>query len=453
MYSANQFSLKRRIVGAGSWTLVGYMLSYALRLGSSLVMTRLLVPQMFGVMAVAMMVMTGLAMFTDVGLKQNIIQSKRGGEADYLNTAWTIQIVRAMLIWLLAILISGGLFEANHLGLTPDGSVYADPRLPLVMAVISFSVIIGGFNSTKFSEASRRLSLGRITLIQIVAQIAGLICMISWVVIDRSIWALVAGNIFATTVTMVLSHYWLPGVRNRWHWDHEAYSEIIHFGKWMFLSSILGFFASNSDRILLGGLIDSAALGVYSIAFTIVSSIINVLNKIFGDVSFAAFSELARERTPDLKRSLYRFHVFTASFTYLCCGVLFVFGGTLIRLLYDPRYEQAGWMLEILAVGLLSIPCHLAQFGLLARGLPKLFTYIVAIRAASTFVLVPLAFHFFGLHGALWAIVLGQMSNLPTTIYYQAKFNLFDLSKELLLLPALVVGMILGAGLNVAIGY
>ena len=60
-----------------------------------------------------------------------------------------------------------------------------------MIAVVSISAAIGGFQSTKFFEASRLLSLGRVTQIQIAAQIIGLICMIGWVLIDRSIWALV----------------------------------------------------------------------------------------------------------------------------------------------------------------------------------------------------------------------------------------------------------------------
>jgi hypothetical protein len=59
----------------------------------------------------------------------------------------------------------------------------------------------------------------------------------------------------------------------------------------------------------------------------------------------------------------------------------------------------------------------------------------------------------FGITGALWAIVASQLSSVPTTIYYQLKYDLFDLSKELLLLPTLFVGMVLGKGFNLAIGH
>ena len=416
-------------------------------------MTRLLVPEMFGVMGIAMLVMMGLGMFSDVGLGQNIVQSKRGGDAAYLNTAWTIQIVRGLLLWLLGICASLLVLAANHLGLVPKGSVYADPYLPRVIAIVSISAVIGGFQSTKFAEASRRLAIGRVTQIQIGAQIAGLACMLGWVSVDRSIWALVAGSICSTVVTTLLSHIWLLGTANRWHWDQSAFYEILHFGKWMFLSSILGFFANSSDRMLLGGLVDSTTLGIYIIAFTMYGAITQILNKIIGDVSYSAFSEVARERTHDLKRSLYRFHVVTASFTYFCSGVLIVFGNTLIELLYDRRYEQAGWMLEILAVGLMAVPFNLAMYALLARGLAKIFTKLIAVRVVVTIVLIPLGFHFFGVRGALWGIVLSQLSILPATIYHQIKYDLFDPSKELLLLPALIAGAIVGTVFKLVIEH
>lgn len=449
----NRVSLKQRVLQAGAWRLAGFALNYTIRLGSSLVMTRLLVPEMFGVMTITMTVITGLALFLDTGVQPFIVQSRRGSDPAYLNTVWAIQIIRGLIISLLALCISLIVLAADHVGLMPKGSVYADPNLPYVIASVSIFGVIDGFQSTKLFEASRGLSLGRITQIRIAAQIIGLICMIGWALIDRSIWALVAGFICSTGATTLLSHIWLPGVANRWQWDRSAFHEIIHFGKWIFLSSTLGFFANNADRILLGGFVGSATLGIYGIASNVFGLIVQILNMIFMDLSFPALSEVARERSLELKRSLYGFHVVAAPFSYFCSGVLFVSGNTLIRFMYDPRYEQAGWMLEILVVALLAFPFNLSQWCLLARGLPKLFSGLLAIRVAAIMVLIPLGFHFFGLSGALWAIVISQFSSLPATIYYQLKYDLFDLSMEVMLLPALFVGMIVGKGFNLAVGY
>jgi O-antigen/teichoic acid export membrane protein len=415
-------------------------------------MTRLLVPETFGVMAIAMMVMSGLALFSDLGLRQNIVQSERGSDPAYLNTAWAIKIIRGLLLWLLALCSSLLVFAVNRVGLVPEASVYADPNLPYVIAAVSFSAVINGFQSTKFAEASRRLSLGRITQIQIAAQIIGLACMIAWALIDRSIWALVAGTICSSITATLLSHLLLPGVANRWQWDRSAFLEIIHFGKWMFLSSILGFIGSNADRILLGGLVNSTTLGIYIIAFNIFSAIVQLVYRLIGDVSFSALSEVARDRSRDLKRSFYRMRIIIGSFSYFCSGVLMFSGHNLITLLYDPRYEQAGWMLEVLAVALLQIPFELVCYCLLALGLPRLFTQLGAIRVVGMYILIPLGFHFLGTPGAICGFVASFFVNLPAIVYYQIKHGFFDLLKEVLLLSALPIGMILGKGMSYALG-
>lgn len=444
---SSALSLKQRVLGASLWSLAGFALSYVIRLGSSLLMTRLLIPQMFGVMSIAMVLMTGLAMFSDLGLRPSIIQNRRGRDPAFLNTAWLMQIARGMLLFGIGLCISLLLFVANHFALLPAESVYSDPLLPPVVAAISLSTLVTGFQSTKFAEASRELSLARVTQVRMAAQVAGLACMIGWALVDRSIWALVVGNLFSSLVTTLLSHAWLPGTSNRWQWDWSAFYELVHFGKWIFISSVLGFFANNADRVILGAVADSATLGIYSIAYTICDAVIQVLNKLITDVSYSAFSELARERSEELRRNYYRVHFVTASFAYLCSGLLITSGSTLIGLLYDPRYGEAGWMLEILAVGLLAVPSNLSMYCLLARGLPKLFSTLVAIRVASA-ILIILGFLTFGITGALWGIALSRLSLVPFTMYYQIKFHLFDFGKELLLLPVFIVGLLAGNGLT-----
>ncbi len=451
MSTSNALNLKDRVLRAGGWSIAGYVLSQVIRLGSSLLMTRLLVPEMFGVMAIATTVIAGLAMFSDFGLRQNIVQSMRGNDADFLNTAWTMQIIRGLLICLVA--LGGSLLLAlvSRIGLVPGGSAYAEPDLPWVIAVLSASAVIAGFESTKLAQVTRVLSLGRATQIELVAQVVGLLCMIAWAALDRSIWALVGGSIFATLVRVVLSHAWLPGVANRWRWDHAAAREILVFGKWIFASSILGFLVNSGDRLLLGGMLDTAMLGIYAIAALVFGSAEQVLSKMIGDVSFPALSETARERRAELKANYYRFHVVLASAAYFCAGILAVSGQPLIDLIYDSRFARAGWMLEILALGLLSMPFRVAGLCLVALGMPRLLSNIIAVRLIVMFVAMPVGFHFFGLQGALWGLVLSHFAYALATVAYKVEFSLFDLRKELLLLLVILAGMAVASLLNLAI--
>jgi O-antigen/teichoic acid export membrane protein len=436
--------LKHRVLGASAWRLAGQCLSQGIRFAGNLLMTRLLVPEMFGVTAIATVVMIGLAMFSDVGLKQNVIQSKRGNDPVFLNTVWVTQILRGVLLWFFALCVSLLIFAANRLSIFPKDSVYANPDLPYVVAILSVTVVVGGFQSTKLYEASRNLSLSRVIRIEIAAQITGLICMIGWASVDRSIWALVVGANVSSLTGVVLGHLWLPGVSNRWCWDHNAFREIFHFGKWIFLSSLLGFFVNSGDRLLLGGLVDASVLGVYTIAFTIFSTIEQPAIMISNEILFPALGEIRRERPDDLFRNYYRVHGVISACTYLCAGVLMNSGEAIIGLLYDRRYEQAGWMLEILSAALMTAPFHIVTQCFMLLGMPGLLSQVCAIRAAVLFTCLPLGFHFFGMAGALGGIIVSYFSIFPTIILFKLKYKLFDLRKELYLLVFLLVGAVVG---------
>ena len=243
----------------------------------------------------------------------------------------------------------------------------------------------------------------------------------------------------------------LPGTANRWQWDRSAFLELVHFGKWIFVSSILGFLVANGDRLLLGWMVDSTVLGVYVIAFLVYSAIEQAMARIIISVGFPALSEVARNRR-DLKAAYYRFHAIIAKIAYFCAGALMVSGEALIRALYDPRYIQAGWMLQILATALLTIPFQIAVQSFMALGKPHLLSSILLVRLIGLCVGIPLGFYFSELHGALWGVVVSQIASVPLLVFYAARFGLLDLRKELIVLPMLLLGASAGKVLVWGIG-
>ena len=327
----------------------------------------------------------------------------------------------------------------------PKDSAYAEPALPSVIAVLSFTAVISGFNSTKLFEANRNLALGRVTAVELASQIAGLLFTLGWVFLDRSIWALVTGGIVGALTTTVLSHWLLPGTPNRWQWDTSAFWEILHFGKWMFVAGIIGFLVANGDRLILGALVSPTMLGVYVIAYNLSNAVDGVLMRLITTVSFPALSKISRERPDDLKTIYYRIHAVIAPAAYFCSGTLMIAGQSLIKLLYDPRYAAAGSISEILAVSLLSVPFQISMSCFYALGMPRLYTNIYAVRLVTIFVAIPLGFYLFDLTGAVCGFVLGSLLWLPVIVRNSVRYKLFDLRKELLALPAIGVGI--GAGI------
>jgi O-antigen/teichoic acid export membrane protein len=437
-------NLKQRAIHASMWTMGGYATSQGIRLATNLIMTRLLVPDMFGVMSIVTVVIVGLALFSDLGFSQSIIQSKRGDDPVFLNTIWSVQIIRGVVLWAISMLIGMALYWASKLNLLATNTVYSDPLLPWIIPVASLSVLFSAFEPTWTSTASRRLDQSKITMIELASQIASILVMLIWVWFDKSVWALVAGSLSGSIVRNFIVYYIVPAESNKWELEREAIKEILHFGKWIFASSIVGFLFMNGDRLLLGGLITAPELGIYTIAFFIVNSVTQVVNRLFGNVAFPALSEAVRLRPEQLIDVYYRFRFWSDIGLLFFAGLFFVTGSLIIQLLYDARYANAGEMLEILSLMLIGVRYNLTDQCYIALGKPKLMMFLIATRAIFLFCLLPIAFSKFQMIGALWAIVISNFASIPLTIYFKYRLNLLKFGKEIYTLPALIAGSLIG---------
>ena len=169
-----------------------------------------------------------------------------------------------------------------------------------------------------------------------------------------------------------------------------------------------------------------------------------IVSRLLGGVAYPALSETVRDRPYDLQRIYYRFRLpFDAGIMFLA-GLLFTSGQTIIHILYDSRYEEAGWMLNVLALSLIALRYNLADQSYLALGKPKMMTMLSLTRTIALFVFLPIAYNQFGLHGAILAIVGSYFSSFPMAIYYKKTHQLLDIKKELITIPMIFVGMVCG---------
>jgi len=236
----------------------------------------------------------------------------------------------------------------------------------------------------------------------------------------------------------------LPGPTNQFHWDGESFKEIIGFGKWVFLSSVLGFLVFNGDRLLIGAYANSHQLGVYSIAFLFASFPQLIVTQLAGRVAFPALSEVARNDPKRLKETYYKFRLPFDLFTLSISGMLATAGSQLIHILYDSRYHTGGPILEILAIALIAGRFQLTEQCYLALGKPKLLTPLYIARLICLYTAVPLTFMTSGFNAAVWAIALTPFVTLPIIFYFKHKAGLLSLRRELLALPIFLTGAALG---------
>ena len=333
-------SFKRRIVSGSAWTFFGFGVQQVLRLGANIILARLLFPEAFGVMAIVNVFLQGLQMFSDVGIVPSIIQNPRGEQPEFLRTAWVIGILRGALLSCVALAIAW-----------PVSQFYNEPRLLVFLPVAALSASISGFLSSSLFLLNRRLQMGKLITFNVACQVIGTGTMIVWSLLAPSIWALVGGGLVTAASRMLLSHVVAPRPRMRFEFHRDMAGEVFHFGKWIFLSSILGFLVARVDRIVLGKYLTLADLGVYSIAATFSVAAVEAVQAVSMKVVFPVYSHYARGAPERLRRHTVLIRSGLMAVTLPPCWFLIVFGPQLVGFLYDDRYLNAGWMLQILASG------------------------------------------------------------------------------------------------------
>lgn len=436
-------TFKQRVIHASAWSFASHLLNQSIRFGSNLIMTRLLMPELFGLMAMANVFIFGLNLLSDMGLGQSLIQSKRSDET-FLNTLWTVQVLRGCAIWVLSVLLGLILYSLNLLDVWPKESVYRDVLLPYLIAAIGFNSVINGFESTKSTTAKRELSLKKNVLIGFVSQVCGVTVTIVWAYLNKSVWAMVAGALTASLVKTILTHTVFTGITNRFHWNQAVFHDLFHFGKWIFVSSILGFLLSSSDRLVLGGLVDAKILGLYAIACFMIGALKDLLNNVIGNVAFPAFSEAYRNHPESLKKIYYKFRLPFDVVAIFSAGFLFATGEIIVKLLYDNRYVMSGWMLQILAISFFELRYRLSGQCYMAIGKPKILTNLILFSLVVLYVSASAIYHYFGFKGVIWVIAGNSVCTIPLNLYYMKKYNLLDWKSELLVLPLLPISYGIG---------
>lgn len=437
-------TLKHRFMGAMGWTLFGFVFGTVLRLGSSLILTRLLAPDLYGVMAVGYMVITALTMVSDIGLVAGAMQSRNGERPIYLNVTWVVAIARGGILMALALLLALGL----HLGLAqtllPAQSVYADPRIPGLIAVVSLWCLVTGLESTKTLLARRSLSLERLTKIDLACHAASTVFIVAWAALSPTVWALAFGWVFGAALKTLLSHVALPGPANKLEWDRTIFREVFHFGKWTFVSSAFAFAITTGDRILLGTFLDARTMGLFSIALVLMGTVQTIVLRLSAQAVLPALSEVARDRPAELKRAYYRVRLRLDAICLVAAGMVFFLGPPIVELLYDDRYLESGWMLSIIALTLVATRLDVFDQCLIALGRPKLLTLLNAVRLAALYIIVPTGYLTHGVPGAIWGLAASAVASMLAVMLLQARLRLLDVSRELLLVPFLGGGLLLG---------
>lgn len=379
-----------------------------LKLGSSLILTRIVHPEAYGVITLLLSIAFVVEMLADLNVTLFIVRDEHGDTSRYLNTAWTMRLVRSVLnsaaVFLCAPFISS--------------TIYHLPSITPALRVFSLWFIIGGLESMSFSLAVRQKRSRVFLYSELAASFIATAFAVAYTYFSRDYWGMLFGTLLSRALTSGFSHLLYRQRRPRLQWDWAAAREILRFTKYTMPSSLLTLGLSQFDKVALLRLSDLAHLGVYGLAANIASQMESLIAKISQMVLYPRVAHNFRTDRTTFSLKYY------SENTKLFISILLLpaaIGGAaqfIVGVLYPAKYAQAGEVLQALMLrAVLLALASPAEDLLIAAGESQVILFGNVLRAAWLLAASLIGYHFFGFIGFVYGIA---SSGLPPLLYYLA---------------------------------
>jgi lipopolysaccharide exporter len=387
-------------------TTFAFGLQAVIRLVSSLILTRVLLPEAYGIITILGSILYVIGNILDTNVALFIVRDKNAEQPRYLNTAWTMRLSRS-------VLSSAVLFVCAPL---IANKIYDLPSLILPLRVFSLWFLIDGFESMAFALAIRRKQARLQMYSELAAGILSTTFSIVYCYHYHTFWGIAFGMLLNRLIMTVLSHLYYRELRPRFFIDLAAAREILVYSKFTIPSSFLTLGLNQFDKVVFLRLFDLRLLGIYGLAGNIAGSIEALISKISQAVLYPRCAHNFREN-PDTAAIRY----YTENIK-LFAGILAmpaaVAGAAhlLITLLYDPRYSEAGSVLQALAIRAVFLSlASPAEDLLISAGQFHVILVGNVLRAAWIVLGSLIGYYFFGFLGFIYGL---SLSGLPPLVYY-----------------------------------
>ena len=413
------------IASKSFWTLGTYAGSAAVRFSTNIVLSHLLGPAALGVVVVAQAVRNGAELLTDMGFEQNVVHSPAGDDVRFLNTVWTLQIVRGLLIALVVAALAPFLAHFYRIGVA-------------ILLAMSTAPFISSLMSTSIFSLAKNLNVRDRNLLELAAETAGLVFIAVLAFALRNIWAPIIGILLTLVVRSAIS-YWFPHPKHMLVLDRVHVRDIFGFSKWIMLSSLALYAAIYIDRLFLGRVVNLAMLGVYGLARAISDLPQTVAGRLAFQIVFPFLAQNREGLDASARAELSRTRSHFLMLVGLGIGTLGPWSDWAVKLLYGGRYLAAGWMLSILMtggwIGTLNSLNGAIVFG---KGRPQSVGLANVVRIGVMAVALTGGFALWGLAGAVAALPVAESVRYGMLLMAQRRAGVTFFRQDVLLTLGLI---------------
>ena len=392
--NASGRSLNEQMAFGAAWMTGARLGVQLLGLASTMILARLLTPEDFGLIALAMSVVALLDTLSHFGFEVPLIQ-KQDATRDDFDTAWTMNILVGALIAATIVLVS-----------PLAARFYSEPRIVPILQWIALSHFVFSFQNIGIVLFRKELNFRRDFALQIAQKAATLAVSIPLVFALRSYWALVASMVAGRFISVVISYGFLP---YRPRLCLRSWRELFGFSKWLQVNGTLSYVRDRGYVLIVGRMLDAPSVGLFSMADEIASLPSSTLVAPLNRAVFPGFARISNQtsRLRDSYRSMLGLVALLA--VPAAVGIAAV-APLAVPVMLGPNWQAAVPLLSLLALAgatrTLTASTVSIQY---ATGQPQLQTYTTGLQALTLVPMVVAGVMKMGVVGAAWAYLLHSL--------------------------------------------
>lgn len=399
---SNSVPMRSRVARGSLWLGGGSGMENVLRILRNMILARIMAPQAFGLMAIVIAVNGAFDSFTEIGIKEAIIQNPHGSGRAYLNAAWWVSFIRGL-----------GLYLIGFLAAPWIASFYHQPELQPMLRVAMISIVFSGMMSVRAYGALKKMNYLPWVLITHGGNILGVTTAIVLGLCYKSVWALVVGFTVESLARCVISYIACPfWPRLRLHKD--SLRALMHYASGMIGLPILTLLYAKSDIFVVGKICSATELGMYSMAMALAYIPDVICVTVIAPLLMPAFSSIQHDThrlTSSVLSSLkYLAFIFLPILTLMACGAPLI-----LSAVYGKPYAAVSGTFALLCA---AMALKILGWGLVttffATGRPELSRRASLVRLVVLIVLIIPLVSRLGLPGAALA---GLCSGAAWVVY------------------------------------
>lgn len=329
-------NLRARLMQAGIWVLVGFVLDKLIATAQLMVLARLLMPSDFGLMATSAVVIVTASTLVEVGLEQSLIARQQVTHGD-LMTAWIIGIGRSLGLGSILFVCAG-----------PIAQIFHAPPLEWILRMHCVGLLIQSLQSPALTVLLRNLDLKRRVKLDLLRRICEATVTLGLAVWLHSVWALVIGQLTGFAIGSLASYSVAP-FHPRWSWDWKRVGQFIEYGKYVNLTSVLIMGVMSGGELAISFLLGVESLGLYQIAMAIPVLIGIRLPMMMNQVAMPAYAFVEQSR--QVAGRMFTMQVgLVAILLVPLTAIVMIWAPEIIQTMAGERWMEAAEPLRILAV-------------------------------------------------------------------------------------------------------